>query len=260
MPFLPFKQSMNGKKRCRSIIVSCGNFVFYFRIQGVIIFVLFDLKSKVYFVGYEKIMGRPHPTLHRSRPIENFATSISSEAAVEPEESLEDDLEDEEEDDESEEEHDESVVEANDEAAEISPKPTVKMSRRRCSVPSNEGHEATSGRPRTVSQSWTSTFSYERTSSESDVDVEKFGGEEEEEEAEESQNVESNVKNFGSVQNFGANGRFSLKPSRESSEFEDGALIFSTETEAEIRLRATSLRALRKKLRDGAIDVSKLGP
>lgn len=59
----------------------------YFSIlQGILIFALFDVKPKVYFVAYEKVVGRPHPLFHRSRPIKayTYPTSISSEAARGP--------------------------------------------------------------------------------------------------------------------------------------------------------------------------------
>ena len=31
------------------------------------IFLLFDLKRKIYYMAYEKIMGRPHPSVRRHR-------------------------------------------------------------------------------------------------------------------------------------------------------------------------------------------------
>ncbi|TRY68695.1 hypothetical protein TCAL_09669, partial [Tigriopus californicus] len=36
-------------------------------LQGVIIFFLFDLKPKIYFFAFEKIVGRPHPNYKKSR-------------------------------------------------------------------------------------------------------------------------------------------------------------------------------------------------
>ena len=36
-------------------------------LQGVVIFVVFDLKSKIYFMMYEKIMGKPHPSIRKHR-------------------------------------------------------------------------------------------------------------------------------------------------------------------------------------------------
>lgn len=51
--------------------------------QGIAILLLYDLKVKVYYVAYEKLMGRPHPSLKRRKQREllslhKMASSVSS--------------------------------------------------------------------------------------------------------------------------------------------------------------------------------------
>ena len=38
-----------------------------FLLQGITIFLLFDLKRKIYYMAYEMVMGRPHPSVRRHR-------------------------------------------------------------------------------------------------------------------------------------------------------------------------------------------------
>ena len=225
--------------------------------QGVLIFVLFDLKRKVYFVAFEKVVGRPHPKFHRTRPIKNYAnpTSISSEATRAPtprpsfaeDEIVEEDYGDD----------DDDLQEVKNDVQE-SRKMTPRVVRRtKCNIePQTELPNVKNKRQKTVSQSWTSTFSYERTSSESDID--RYS-------CEDDSPNEVRPKNLGLVRNVPANRDSSRAKSVKTFEHEDEeeqeeeevrALSFNPETEAEIRLRATSLRCLRKKLRDGSIDVS----
>ena len=227
-------------------------------------------------------MGRPHPSLHRSRPIENFSgpASIASEDAGDEQLSSDDDdgddddndddddedLDDEDDDGVNYDDNDDDIVEDDDDdesdehddgrgesfATEVMPK--LGRSIERCSESRSSRPRLDSSRPKTVSQSWTSTFSYDRTSSGSDPDPDKFHWEEESQ-------INLNLKNLGSVQNFSSIRGSSVKPRPESVQYfrpePDPDSNFGPENEAEIRLRATSLRALRKKLRDGAIDVSK---
>lgn len=40
-------------------------FVVLHGFQGVLIFVLFDLKAKIYYMTYEKVMGKPHPMVRK---------------------------------------------------------------------------------------------------------------------------------------------------------------------------------------------------
>lgn len=51
-------------------------------LQGISIFILFDIKRKVYYAGYKKIMGTQHPTQRKSRkktgqskPIQSFQST-----------------------------------------------------------------------------------------------------------------------------------------------------------------------------------------
>jgi hypothetical protein len=200
-------------------------------------------------VAFEKVVGRPHPKFHRTRPVKKYVcpTSISSEAtrAQTPGPSFaEDDME---EDDDDNENEDDCLQETNNVVQE-SRKMTPRVIRRTKynSESQTEGPHVET-RQKTVSQSWTSTFSYERTSSSSESDIDRFS-------CEDDSPNEVRPQNTGSVRNFPAK-TFDFEDDNEEEDVR--ALSFNPETEAEIRLRATSLRCLRKKLRDGSIDVSK---
>lgn len=199
-------------------------------------------------MAFEKVVGRPHPKFHRTRPVKKYVcpTSISSEAtrAQTPGPSFaEDELEDDDDDD----NEDDGLQETNNVVQE-SRKMTPRVIRRTKynSESQTEGPNVEK-RQKTVSQSWTSTFSYERTSSSSESDIDRFS-------CEDDSPNEVRQQNAGSVRNFPAK-TFDFEDDNEEEDVR--ALSFNPETEAEIRLRATSLRCLRKKLRDGSIDVSK---
>ena len=51
---------------------------FFPSFQGVTIFLLFDLKRKIYYLIYEKIMGQPHPSIRRHRLLKAPGHVISS--------------------------------------------------------------------------------------------------------------------------------------------------------------------------------------
>lgn len=40
-------------------------FVVFHGFQGLVIFLLFDLKAKIYYMTYEKVMGKPHPNVRK---------------------------------------------------------------------------------------------------------------------------------------------------------------------------------------------------
>ena len=57
-------------------------YTIFFLLQGVTIFLLFDLKRKIYYLIYEKIMGQPHPSIRRHRLLKAPGHVISSVIAA----------------------------------------------------------------------------------------------------------------------------------------------------------------------------------
>eukprot|EP00093_Oithona_nana_P013288 13288.XXX_936882_940044_1 [CDS] Oithona nana genome sequencing. len=57
-------------------------FVILQGLQGVTIFLLFDLKRKIYYLIFEKIMGKPHPSVRRHRLLKAPGHVISSVVAT----------------------------------------------------------------------------------------------------------------------------------------------------------------------------------
>ena len=54
----------------------------------MLIFLLFDLKAKIYYMTYEKVMGRPHPTVRKHRLLRLNTTSTEKRFQPQPQPQL----------------------------------------------------------------------------------------------------------------------------------------------------------------------------
>ena len=245
---------MTGTSHFYSTLKTHINQFWLYYFQGLLIFALFDVKPKVYFVAYEKVLGRPHPLFPQSKMVKAYVypASISSEAAQGP--SLGTSLHDDNETIQPDEEEDaEEVTEKSPRENRGNVTPQLSKRTKPNIEPQNSKSKMT--RQTTVSESWTSDFSGGRSSSE--WEKENFSSINFDEDTE---NEIVSQKKIDSMQHLPENPSrqraVSVKHVKPESVVQDRPLSFHPQTADEIRMKATSLRSLRKKLQDGTIDVS----